>query len=106
MEPGEILVAVREERGWSTTQAAKRAGLGDQQLRNLESGKTPPDQVKVGTLLALVELYWPDLSLVELLPGARFRLEPTSPAVGGLLLARSSSKRLHEGMRAMADQSA
>lgn len=99
MTPAEILVNARESRDWTTYDAAKRAGIGDQQLRNLEGGATDPTRVSVLTLLALVAVYWPDIQLSDLIPGALFRLEPRSPAVTGVLIARSSSEGLHRAMR-------
>lgn len=102
MEIGDIIALAREERGWTKYEAAKRVGIGDQQWVNIESGKTPPSELKVRTLLGLVEAFWPSLPLSELVPGAIFKLEPTSPAAMGLLIATSSSKSLHDSMRGLA----
>jgi len=99
MTPGEALLSAREARGWSVKGAAKRAGLGGQQLQNLETGETHPDKIRAETLVALLELYWPDVALRDLLPLSLFRLEPASPAAAGLLVAGSSTPRLHDAMR-------
>jgi transcriptional regulator with XRE-family HTH domain len=61
------LQEAREQRGWTVNQAAKRAAIGHQGLLNLESGKVKPGDIKLKTALAVVRLYWPDISLGEFL---------------------------------------
>lgn len=102
MEIGEIIEMARTDRGWTKYEAAKRVGIGDQQWVNIESGKTPPSELKVRTLLGLVEAFWPSLPLSELIPDCIFKLEPASPAAMGLLIATSTSSNLHDSMRGLA----
>ncbi len=102
MDVGEIIEMARTERGWTRYQAAKRVGIGDQQWANIENGKTEPRDLKVRTLFALVEAFWPSLPLAELVPDCLFKLEPASPAAMGLLIAGSSSSSLHDSMRGLA----
>jgi transcriptional regulator with XRE-family HTH domain len=106
MTPGEALLGARESRDWSCKGAATRAGLGGQQLANLESGKTDPATVRAETLVALLELYWPDLTLRDLLPRTLFRMEPASPSAMGLLVASATNKNLHAAMRRLARERA
>ena len=98
MEPSEILVQAREDRDWTTFEAAKRAGVGDQTLRSLEDGKTEPGKARMETIIALVELYYPDVKLRELVP-TRFEFQPATLVDHGLLIAGTSSKTLRRAMR-------
>jgi transcriptional regulator with XRE-family HTH domain len=102
MEPKDALRMAREDREWTINAAAKRAGIGDQQLKNLEEGKTTPAKVKSETLIALLTVFWPDLSLQDLVPGCVFKLEPLSPAAAGYLVATSTNENVKDGMRSIA----
>jgi transcriptional regulator with XRE-family HTH domain len=81
MTLSEKLLRAREERGWTLYKAAKEAGLGRAQLAALEGryvGRSPnPSLVTVGTVAALIQLYWPQIQLSDFLPGIPMRLIPT-----------------------------
>lgn len=92
----------REARSWSLNEAATRAGVSRQGLINLENGKTSPGDVKLGTALSLLMLFWPDVSLTEFFghegippaqphPTLLFRLEPRDGFAWAHLLAASTS---------------
>jgi len=94
----------RESRKWTAHEAARRAGIGDQQLKNLESGKTKPGAVRLETAIALIELYWPDVTLYELMgddanDGLRFELRPRAAAAWAHLIAGTTSKAFKEYLR-------
>jgi transcriptional regulator with XRE-family HTH domain len=99
--PGEALARVRAERGWTYFEAGRRANVGDQQIKNLEHGKTAPGDVKAITLLRLVAAYWPDLALVDLVEDSPFQLLPKSDEAATVLASRSSSKSFLSRVRAM-----
>lgn len=61
------IIKAREKRGWTVYEACRRGGIGRQCLVNLEEGPTKPQDVKAGTMLRLLELYWPDVSLEDFL---------------------------------------
>ena len=68
------LRAAREARGWSFLEASKRTGIGRQQLKNLEghadsTRPTKPEDIRLGTALRLIEAYYPDVLLEDLVPG-------------------------------------
>jgi transcriptional regulator with XRE-family HTH domain len=94
----------RESRGWTAHEAARRAGIGDQQLKNLENGKTKPGAVRLETAIALVELYWPDVTLSEFLgddesAALRFELRPRGASAWAHLIAGTSSKTFLQYLR-------
>jgi len=104
VEPGDAIREAREARGWTIDATAKRAGIGFQQLKNLEDGKTTPERVNAKTLFSVLFVFWPDLQIADLLPwaGALVRAEPASPAAAGVLVANTSSERVKRAMRELA----
>ena len=36
-------------------------GVGDQSLRNLESGLTPPGNIRASAMLEIIRVYYPDV---------------------------------------------
>lgn len=69
------------------TGAARNAGVGRQAIKNLENGpgttrETDPVDCKLGTVLNLMQLYWPHLQLKDLVPNSPFKLVPIDCEVG------------------------
>ena len=61
----------REKRGWTFHRAAQHMrGVSEQQLRNIEgigaARPTDPLDCKLRTVLEIVRVYWPDVSLTDL----------------------------------------
>jgi len=100
--PGEVLERARSNRNWSFHEAARRAGIGDQQLKNLESGKTDPSDVKVRTLMSLVSMYWPDVKLPDLVEQPLFDFAPATAEAATLLGSRSTSHLFLQELRLLA----
>jgi len=100
--PGEVIAHAREARGWSYFEAARRSGCGDQQIKNLESGKTEPAEVKARTLVGIIRAFWPDIRLCELIEEPLLELTPASPEATALLISQGTSKVLTRRIRALA----
>lgn len=74
----DALRAARIKRGWGFHNA-KIPGVAQQVLRNLEGDvtanrQTDPGDVRLRTALAVLEAYWPEVQLSDLVPGTRFKL--------------------------------
>lgn len=69
----------REKRGWTVYAAAERMlGVSHQSLRNLEASPALGDECKVRTMLEIIRVYWPDVTLADFLtrPECSFKLIP------------------------------
>lgn len=94
------------KRQWNHTQAARRRHeLSHQGLKNLEgdAGSTRPEcspsRMRLSTAVALVELYWPDVQLEDLIPGCRLQVVPRTIASGEWLMRQSMAYIAHEDNR-------
>jgi transcriptional regulator with XRE-family HTH domain len=55
-EFGRLLIAYREELGWTKTQLAERAGLDPSSVSRLEGGSRTPERSTIDTLAAAMKL--------------------------------------------------
>ena len=67
----------RKRRKWTYDRAAQHMdGVSDQSLKNIEKGDTDPGEVKIRTALAIVQAYWPDVTLQDFCPKVPLKLVP------------------------------
>ena len=98
MELAEKLTRARERRGLSVHGAADQMGIGSGSLWNLEGSNgslaSPPDPSKlaVKTVLALVEGYYPDLTLKDFVPAARMQLVIRGKAAARALIKEAADQ--------------
>ncbi len=76
------LAKARRRRKWSYYEASQRSGVNRNTIRTLEGAnpdrKSPGGDTHLRTVLALVKLYWPDITLEDFLEEpSPFRLVPT-----------------------------
>jgi len=67
----------RVRRSWTYYRAAQHMeGVSDQSLKNIERGQTDPGEIKIRTALAIIQAYWPDVTLQDFCPGVPLKLVP------------------------------
>ncbi len=82
------LERARKARGWSIQETARRAGVSWQSLKNLETenGDTrpgDPDKATGATMVALLEVFHPELKLQDFVPGTLLSVVPRSTTAYG-----------------------
>jgi len=70
---GDKLKRLREDRGWTRYEACERTKgvMKWESLTRLEEGRTDPSRLLIKTAIALIDIYYPDLELTDLV-GDRF----------------------------------
>jgi len=78
------LQRLREKRGWTIQETARRAGVSWQSIKNMEDATTErpgdPDKSTVATANALIEVFYPDLRLCDFVRDTNLQVEPASGA--------------------------
>lgn len=63
---GEKLIRAREKRGWTVYAACQNSSnLKQQSLINIESDWAEPEKLSVGTMLDIIDTFWPDVELKD-----------------------------------------
>lgn len=63
---GKKLSRLRKAKGWTVYQACNETqSIKRESMIRMESGRTDPEKVLVGTMIQLIEMYWPDLGVED-----------------------------------------
>ena len=92
----EKLKQVREKRGWTIYEVARRAEVSWQSIANLEdsesmTGPGHPTKATVATVNSLIEVFYPDLKLCDFVSKSDLEAEPRDDAARERILAKQTA---------------
>jgi len=90
------LKQLREDRGWTIYEVARRAGVSFQSVANLEdsaskTGPGHPAKATITTVNALIELFHPHLALCDFVTKSDLAAVPRDDAALERILAKQST---------------
>lgn len=88
------LIDVRNSRGWTIQQTAKRAGVSWQSIDNLErstTGPGDPPKTTIATVNALIEVFYPDLRLCDFVGTSNLEANPRDGDAWRAMLDKQSA---------------
>lgn len=93
----EKLKALREARGWSIYEVARRTKVSYQSIANLEGSESStrpgdPPKTTVATASSLLELFYPELRLCDFVPGSLLEAKPRRRSCHRRILERQSKQ--------------
>ena len=90
------LKKLREARGWTIYEVARRAGVSFQSIANLEdsaskTGPGHPTKATITTVNALIELFHPELMLCDFVSDSELEAVPRNEEALQRILAKQSA---------------